>query len=99
MVWTRLRVFLGMNLTWADDGSWLRIDQPHAIEKLVLGSKVDVSIAKYTPLPPGTEVMLNDYPDVNTPMDLEEAAHMKLKPYRKRIGEALWIARTTRPDI
>ena len=95
----KIESFLGMNLTWADDGSWLRIDQPHAIEKLVLGSKVDVSIAKYTPLPPGTEVMLNDCPDVNTPLGLEEAAHMKSKPYRKRIGEALWIARTTRPDI
>ena len=58
-----------------------------------------MSIAKYTPLPPGTELMLNDCPDVNTPLGLEEASHMKSKPYRKRVGAALWIARTTRPDI
>ena len=43
--------------------------------------------------------MLNDCPDLNTPDGIADAAVMKSKPYRKRIGEALWIARTSRPDI
>ena len=77
----------------------MRIDQPHAIEKLVIGSGADVSIPKFTPLPPSTEVMLNDCPDLTTVDGLADAAYMKSKPYRKRVGEALWIARTSRPDI
>jgi hypothetical protein len=91
--------FLGMNITWAPDRSWVRIDQPHAIDKLVKDSGVDVSIPHFTPLPPGTEVMLTDQPDLSTEEGIQEAEFMKNKTYRKRVGELLWISRTSRPDI
>ena len=54
--------FLGMNVTWTDDRSWVRIDQSFSIEKLVTGSGVTINIPRYTPLPPGTEIMLTDSP-------------------------------------
>jgi hypothetical protein len=43
--------------------------------------------------------MLTDMPDLNTPDGIAEMTYMKDKPYRKRVGELLWIARTSRPDI
>ena len=94
-----IQSFLGMCFTWAEDYSWIRIDQPHAIDKLVLGSGVDVNKPHHTPLPPGTEIMLDDCPDLETAEGREEAEIMKDKCYRKRIGELLWIARSSRPDI
>ena len=40
--------FLGMNVTWAADRNWVRIDQPLTIEKLVTGSGVNTNIPRYT---------------------------------------------------
>jgi hypothetical protein len=94
-----IRSFLGMNITWGPNLAWVRIDQPHAISKLVEGSGVDTSRAHFTPLPPGTEVMLDEKPDLSTVDGQLEASVMKNNPYRKRLGELLWIARITRPDI
>ena len=94
-----VRSFLGMNVTWAEDGSWVRIDQPLAIDKLVNGSGVNSAIPRHTPLPPGTEIMLTDCPDLTTVEGKEEAQLMKTRPYRKRVGELLWISRISRPDI
>jgi hypothetical protein len=91
--------FLGMNFVWAPDRSWVRIDQPHSINKMVEGSGVDVSRPHFTPLPPGTEIMRTDCPDPNTPEGEVEIQVMKSKPYRKRVGELLWISRVSRPDI
>jgi len=91
--------FLGMNFTWSSLLDWVRIDQPHAIDKLVKGSGEDVSKPHFTPLPPGTEVMLDECPDVDTPEGKEEARLMASRCYRKRIGELQWIARSSRPDI
>ena len=94
-----LSSFLGMNIQWGPNGEWVRVDQPHAISKLVEGSKVDVSKPHFTPLPPKTEVQISSCPDLLTPEGRAEAAEMKSKPYRGRIGQFLWIARTSRPDI
>ena len=91
--------FLGMNFTWSEKLDWVRIDQPHAIKKLVQGSDVDITKPHFTPLPPGTEVMLLDCPEPDTPEGIEEARLMKQRGYRNRIGELLWIARSSRPDI
>ena len=68
--------FLGMNFTWSPLLDWMRTDQPHAIDKLVKGSGEDVSKPHFTPLPPGTEVMLDECPDVDTPEGREEARLM-----------------------
>ena len=91
--------FLGMNFTWSPSLDWVRIDQPHAIDKLVSGSDVDTTKPHFTPLPPGTEVMIDECPDLDTPEGKEEARIMKEKHYRGRIGELQWIARSSRPDI
>jgi len=91
--------FLGMNITWADDRSWIRIDQPLAIAKLVEGSGVDISIPKFTPLPPSTEIQLTDCPVLTTEEGRKEAELMKKLDYRSRIGELLWLSRVSRPDI
>ena len=91
--------FLGMNFVWAPDRSWVRIDQPHSISKLVEGSGVDITRPHFTPLPPGTEVMTGDCPNPDTPEGRDEIQLMKSKTYRKRVGELLWIGRVSRPDI
>ena len=92
--------FLGMNFTWADDRSWVRIDQPHAIDKMVTRAGASVTERPhFTPLPPGTEVMLDDCPDVSTKEGMIEAANMAKLPFRGRLGELLWLSRVSRPDI
>ena len=50
-------------------------------------------------MPPGTEVQLSECPDLETKEGRDLAAWIKKNcEYRKRIGEALWIARTSRCD-
>jgi hypothetical protein len=68
---------------------------------MVDGSGIDVDQLRphFTPLPPGTEVMLTDCPDKSTSTGELAALAMTKKPYRKRLGELLWLARVTRPDI
>jgi hypothetical protein len=102
MIWVEwmhvVKSLLGMDFTWENDKSWLRIDHPHAIDNMPQGSGVEL-ISKFTPLPPGTEV--HKYPicpDLDTDDGRKEAALVKTFKFRRRVGEALWIARTSRHD-
>jgi hypothetical protein len=90
--------FLGMNITWSPDRSAVRIDQPGAIKELLTTSGLIDSHPRYTPFPPNKEVMLTDCPSDGPEGDAERNAMAKL-PYRRRIGQLLWICRVSRPDI
>ena len=70
--------------------------QPQKISELLTAAGLDSCRPSFTPGIPNVLVSDRDCPQ---PDDHEHASFMKNKPYRSRIGQLLWLSRTTFPAI
>ena len=90
--------FTGMNLTWSDDRSELRIDQPKNVYGILDKYNFRDSKSSYTPALSNILLSTMDSP-ADGPDGDADRAYMKDKPYRAAIGDLLWISRVYRYDI
>ena len=88
--------YIGMHLEWNADRTAVVITQPDKIAQLLTDSNLGHCRPSFTPGIPKTLVSDRDCPAED---DLEQKRTMASKPYRRRIGQLLWIARSSRPDI
>jgi hypothetical protein len=90
--------FIGMNISWNQDGSAVRIDQRGYVADVLETHGFSECRTHNTPAEAKVLVSDLDSPPDGPEGDAERA-EMKDKPYRARIGALLWIARVSRPDI
>ena len=88
--------YIGMHLEWNADRTAVVITQPDEVAQLLSDSNLGHCRPSFTPGIPKTLVSDRDCPAED---DLEQKRTMASKPYRRRIGQLLWIARSSRPDI
>ena len=88
--------FIGMHFRWNSDRSRLHISQPQKVHELLESANMLSCRRTTTPGTPNVLVSLLDCPGED---DSEQREFMKGEPYRARIGQLLWLARNTRPDI
>ena len=90
------RDFIGMHLDFNKDRTAVVITQPLKISELLEDNGMNMCRPAYTPGVPNTLVCTRDCP---SPTDTKQLEFMRSKPYKRRIGQLLWIARSSRPDI
>ena len=90
------RDFIGMHLDFNKDRTAVVITQPLKISELLEDNDMNMCRPAYTPGVPNTLVCTRDCP---SPTDTKQLEFMRSKPYKRRIGQLLWIARSSRPDI
>ena len=73
---------------------WL--SHPLKISELLGDNYMTECRPAYTPGVPDTLVCTRDCP---SPTDTKQLEFMRSKPYKRCIGQLLWIARSSRPDI
>jgi hypothetical protein len=78
------------------DRSQCTITQPQKVTELIDDAGMGQSHSMFTTGVPKVLISSRDCPADD---DLQQKAEMKDKPYRKRVGQLLWLARTSRPDI
>jgi histone deacetylase 1/2 len=88
--------YIGMHLEWNADHTAVVITQPDKVQELLSDANLDHCRPSFTPGIPKTLISDRDCP---SPDDVEQKRAMATKPYRRRIGQLLWIARSSRPDI
>ena len=88
--------FVGLHFEFNSDRSVCHITQPLKLQQLFDSSGLSLCRPQFTPDMPNVLVSSLDCP---SPDDKDQIEFMKSKPYRKRVGQLLWIARSTRPDI
>ena len=90
--------FIGMNISWGPDNSWVRIDQPKFINNMLGEHGFAECRTQKTPAIPGVLLSTLDSPADDESGDADRSA-MKGLPLRARVGSQLWLARTSRPDL
>jgi len=88
--------FIGMHLEFNDDRSAVQITQPLKIHELIDDAGLISCKPAFTPGVPNTLVSDRECPAED---DQEQLAFMKDKPFKKRCGQLLWLARSSRPEI
>ena len=88
--------FIGMHFEFNADRTAVHITQPLKTDELIEGAGLQDCKPAFTPGVPNTLVSARDSPAVD---DVEQIALMKTRCYKKRIGQCLWLARGSRPDI
>ena len=88
--------FIGIHFEFNANRSSCIMTQPQKISELVSSSGLDTCRPSYTPGIPNALVSDRDCPDKD---DHNQLDFMKDKPYRSRIGQLLWLSRTTFPAI
>ena len=88
--------FIGMHLEFNFDRTSCVITQPGKIDELLAENGLLQCKPSYTPGIPNVLISSRDSP---SPDDTEHIAFMADKPYKRRVGQLLHIARTSRPDI
>lgn len=88
--------FIGMHLEFNHDRTAVVITQPLKISELLQDSNLEKCRPSFTPGIPNTLICTRDCPSHD---DHAQKELMKSKPYRRRVGQLLWLARTSRPDI
>ena len=80
--------YLGMTVNISEDGSTIKMTQPHAIQKLLSKYKLESTTPTKSPFNPKVVLTKDNGDPIND-----------ITRYRSLIGGLFWIARTTRPDI
>jgi hypothetical protein len=88
--------YVGMHFEFNQDRTAVVITQPLKVDDLLAESNLDSCTPCFTTGVPKTLISDRDCP---LPEDLAQRRTMATKPYRRRIGQLLWIARTSRPDL
>ena len=88
--------FIGMHFEFNADRTAVHITQPLKVDELIEGAGLQECRPAFTPGVPNTLVSTRECPAID---DLKQIALMKTKCYKKRIGQCLWLARGSRPDI
>jgi hypothetical protein len=88
--------FIGMHFEFNANRSAVIVTQPLKISELCNDAGLETCRPVHTPGMPNVLLSDRDCPADNDSVQLE---FMKNKPFRKRVGQLLWIARSTRPDI
>jgi hypothetical protein len=88
--------FIGLHFEFNATRTAVIITQPLKVSELCVDAGLENSRPLYTPGIPNTLISDRDCPK---PEDTKQLEFMKNKPFRKRVGQLLWIARSTRPDI
>jgi hypothetical protein len=88
--------YIGMHLEWNADRTSVLITQPSKIQELLAESNLLNCKPMFTTGVPKTLVSERDCPPEN---DIAQRKLMATKPYRRRLGQLLWISRSSRPDI
>ena len=91
-------VFLGVEYTRDELKSALSQRQPHKIRELLELTGTTNTLPRAVPGALHSVITLADSPPDGPAGDAERAAMAKV-PYRSAVMSALWIARSTRPDI
>ena len=88
--------YIGMKIEFSDDRKQCRITQPLKTAPLLESAGMTSCRPSFTPGVP--KVLLSSL-DCPADDDVKQRTFMKDKPYRIRVGQLLWLARTSRPDI
>ena len=88
--------FIGLHFEFNATRTAVIITQPLKVSELCVDAGLENSRPLYRPGIPNTLVSDRDCPK---PEDTKQSEFMKDKPLRKQVGQLLWIARSTRPDI
>jgi len=90
--------FLGMQLRWAPNKSWVRISTPGIISRLLESEGLADCTPAPTPGCPKTLISDRDCP-VEGPEGDSDRRIMQGRNYRSRLGALLWISRIGHPEI
>jgi hypothetical protein len=88
--------FIGMHFEFNTDRTQCTITQPQKLNELITDAGMTGSHATFTTGVPKVLISTLDCPSDD---DVTQKTLMKSKPYRKRVGQLLWLARTSRPDL
>ena len=88
--------YIGMHLEWNSDRTSVLITQPAKVQELLAESDLLHCKPMFTTGVPKTLVNEQDCPADD---DIAQRKLMATKPYRRRLGQLLWISRSSRPDI
>jgi hypothetical protein len=83
---------LGINYTYAKDGSWVEIDQHDKVHDILADfNMLNARGANVPCVARGSKA--------TEPITPEEEFFMRDKDYNKGVGDLLWLSRQTRPDL
>lgn len=92
----RADVFLGIKITWSEDGELITMSQRDYINTIMQRFFPEGAGLKKVTAPAMRSRVLSSADSPTTPEDIDFMAD---KPYSEAVGALLWVARMTRPDI